>query len=65
MAASIASLMPREAPPGWKLSGPSLLRWMLRTPAASRPDTLACTVLLPLSPRSHHFLLLQLLNVAL
>ena len=42
MAASMASLMPRESPPGWKLSGLSLLRWMLRTPAASRPDTLAC-----------------------
>ncbi len=52
MAASIASEMPREAPPGWKLSGLSLLRWMLRTPTASRPDTLACTTTPPLPTQS-------------
>ncbi len=43
MAASMASLMPWPGPAMGKVSGLSLLSWMVRAPAPRRPDIAPCT----------------------
>ena len=43
MAASMASLMPWPGPAMGKVSGLSLLSWMVRAPVPRRPDIAPCT----------------------